>query len=84
MTGLFPEAQVENVWRDDLLEATDTILLPDQLHKLVVDLGAHWVEEGSTRRHLKVMEQVLLLSDEPMVAPFGLLSELDVLVEFLL
>ena len=60
MTGLLPEAQVENVWRDDLLEAAYTILLPDQLDELVIDLGAHRVEEGGSRGHLKVMEQVLL------------------------
>ena len=84
MTGLLPKAQVENVWRDDLLEASHTILLPDQLDELVIDLGAHRVEEGGSRGHFKVMEQVLLLSDESMVTPLGLLSELDVLVKLLL
>ena len=59
-------------------------MLPDHFNELVIDLGTHRVEEGSSRGHFKVMEQVLLLSDEPMITSLGLLSELNVLVELLL
>lgn len=45
VAGSLPELQVKNVGRNNFLEASNAVLLTDQIHKLVVDVGAVRVEE---------------------------------------
>ena len=78
-----PELEVENVGRVDLVVAADTILVPDQLHKLIVDLGTVRVEERTARRELMRVEEVLGAAHVPVVTLLCLLLELDVFVKLL-
>ena len=51
-----PQFQVENVGGKNLTVSSDTVLLSNQFHKLVVDYGSMRVEEGTTGRHLVGVE----------------------------
>ena len=44
---LLEQLEVVQVGSHDLIEATDTVLLSDQVHQLVVDHGAVRVEKGT-------------------------------------
>ena len=84
MTASFPKLQVVNVGRDDLREAANAVLFPDHVHKLVVNHGALRVEESTARGRIEVVEEVLLTTNDTMIALLGLLTEVDVLLELLL
>jgi len=84
VTRDLPKLKVVNVRGNDFLVATNTVLVSDQLNKLVVDLGTIGVEESTAWRHFEVMEEVLGSTDLTMVTLLSLFSEVDVLVELLL
>ena len=84
MTRLLPEFEVENVGRNDLLIPTDSILHSHHFDQLVVNVSAWRVPESAARGQAEVIEQALLLTEDTMVAAFGLLKEMKVLIELLL
>jgi len=84
MTRDLPKLEVVDVRGNDLLVATDAVLVSNHLDKLVVDGGTFGVEEGTAGRHFEMVEEVLSLANLTMVALLGLLSEVDVLVKLLL
>lgn len=63
VTGSLPELQVENVGRNNFLEASNAVLLTDQIHKLVVDVGAVRVEERAAWGQFMDIKQLLLLAN---------------------
>ena len=45
----FPKISVENVWSNNFFESSDTVLVPDEVHELVVKSRSVWIEEGTAR-----------------------------------
>ena len=84
MTRDLPKLEVVDVRGNDLLVATDAVLVSNHLDELVVDGGTLRVEEGTAWRHFEMVEEVLSLANLTMVALLGLLSEVNVLVKLLL
>ena len=64
--------------------ASDSVLFSAQVHKLVVNVSALGVPEGAARRHIKVSEELLLLSNDAMVTLFCLFAEMNIFVHLLL
>ena len=41
-TGCFPKLRVENIWSDDLFEATLSVLFSDETLESIVNNGTAW------------------------------------------
>jgi len=65
-----PQLQVEDVWSHDFLVASYSVLLPDEIHELVVQPGSFGIEEGATWTEDIHVKETLLLSNDPVVS-FG-------------
>jgi len=66
------------------LEASNAVLISNQVHQLVVNDGSMRIEETTTWRQLMNIKKLLLFSDKAMVALFCLLFEVNVFVHFFL
>lgn len=84
MSWSFPEFQIESIWRLNFLEASNAVLISNQVHQLVVNDGSMRIEETTTWRQLMNIKKLLLFSDKAMVALFCLLFEVNVFVHFFL
>ena len=83
MTADLPQIQVEHVGGDHLRVATHVVLLADELHQLVVDVGSVREEEAGAGAQLVEEEEVLLLSQHAVVVLLGLLHLLLPLLQLL-
>jgi hypothetical protein len=84
VTRGLPELQVEHVGGDDLIVASHSVLSPDQLDELVVDLGTVGGPKPAARRQHVMREQVLLFANKTMISLGGLLNQRYVVVHLLL
>ena len=66
------------------METSNSVLVSDQVHQLVVNDGSMGVEETTSWRQFMHIKKLLLFSDKTMVALFCLLFEVDILVHFFL
>ena len=78
----FPESKIEDIWRDDLLEPSERVLVFDELDQFVVDEGTFVREEPGAWRVVMVIEEFLVLSNISMVVLLRLFSELKVFFQF--
>lgn len=84
MTRGLPQIEVKNVWSNDLLITTDFVFSSNNIDKLVVDLGAVWVEESRAGRPLISIEKLLLTTNSSVIAFLSLLLEMNVLIKLFL
>ena len=82
VTRSFPQLKIEHIWRNNLLETTDSVLFSNQIHKLVVNKSTFWVEECRPWRELMSIKKSLG-STNGSVIPFScFLFIMDVLIHF--
>lgn len=84
MTRCFPESVVVNVWSLYLRVTSDSVLLSDQIHQVVVDEGSFWEHEHATWGQWVHIEELLLSTNVSVVSRSLLLKNLNMLVHFLL
>jgi len=82
VTRSFPELKIENIWRNDLLETTNSVLFSNQIHKSVVNIGTSWIHEPTTWRKLMSVEESLCFTNGSVISFGCFLSKFDVLVHF--
>lgn len=70
MAAGLPQLDVEDIGRDDLLEAPRAVLLPDEGHQCIVDMRPAGQEEARAGGELVEEEQLLFLED--IIIIFGL------------
>jgi hypothetical protein len=56
MPGRLPQLEIKHIGCDNLIVAPHSILISDQFHELIVDLGAMWVPEPAPRGQLMMCE----------------------------
>ena len=49
VTRSFPKVNVENIWTQNLIVSSDSVLLSNHVHQIVINHGTFWVEECTTR-----------------------------------
>ncbi len=84
MSTSLPEFEVIHVRSDNFLVTSHSVLLSNHKHEFVVNMGALGLEEGATRRHFEVSEQILLSANDAMVTLLSLFAEVHVFVKLLL
>lgn len=84
MATSLPKFEVIHVRSDNFLVASHSVLFPNHKHEFVVNMGALGLEEGATRRHFEVGEQILLSADDAVVTLLSLFAEVHVFVKLLL
>lgn len=80
MARLLPEVQIEDVWRDDLLIATSSVLFSAQGNQLVINMCTSRVPESTAWSNAKVREEFLLCTENTVITTLGFLSEVNILV----
>ena len=84
VTRSFPELKIENIWGNDLLKTTNSVLFSNQIHKSVVNIGTFWIHECTTWRKLMTVEESLCFTNCSVISFGCFLSKFDVLVHFCL
>lgn len=84
MSTSLPKLEVIHVGSDNFLVTSHSVLFSNHEHQFVVNVGALGLEEGATRRHFEVGEQILLSANDAMVTLLSLFAEVDVFVKLLL
>jgi len=50
MAGGLPQFEVENVWRNDFLISSNSVLLLNHINKVVVNPSTFWIHESTSWR----------------------------------
>ena len=79
-----PELEIKHIGSDNLIVSSHSVLCPDEINKLVVDLSTVRVPETATRRELVMGEQMLLFSNNTVIPLCCLLNQSDVVIKLLL
>ena len=82
VTRSLPQLQVENIWGNDFLETSNSVLLSDEIHEPVVNMSTFWIHERTTWRKLMDIKESLGSSNCSVISFGCLLSVVDVLVHF--
>ena len=83
MAGCHPQFGVVNVWRDDFLEASLSVLASDKGYELIIDESALRIEEAASRAEFVKEEKILLLTDLSVITLSSLFLEMLPLFQLL-
>lgn len=72
MTGCLPQFYVVYIWAEYFLESTFSVLVLDEVHQCVVDVGTAWLEKARSRRQFVEKEQILFTANFAVIAFGGL------------
>lgn len=79
-----PKLQVEDIWRDNLRVPSYSVLLSDQVGKLVVNHSSFWIHKSTPWRKWMHIEKILVSADGPVISLGSLLQEGDILIHLFL
>jgi hypothetical protein len=68
MSRSLPKLHVVNIWTDDLVESSLSVLVPYHVHKVVVDMGSLWKEEARSWGKFVEEEELLISSQFSMIS----------------
>jgi hypothetical protein len=80
VAGGLPQLEIEHIGRYDFLIASHSIFLPQEVSKLVVNLGSIRIPKSTSWRQMVEVEKVLMLSHDSVISFSGFLDKVNVLV----